>query len=150
MFLFVLDKPSVSIERHSSSALEAGRGSLTLSCASQSNPPGRVMWSRVGEAGPPQYRDQLVFDPVTKTQAGDYVCVAENSVGRSKEAVTTVEVLCEYQNTLLSCHNVSLFLDGPENLVTSPLKASSVSLHNRCSAIWYDDDVMSEIFPGPV
>ena len=56
------------------------------------------MWYRQGEGGSPQYKDQLVFDPVTKTQAGDYVCVAENSVGRSREAVTNVEVLCEYQD----------------------------------------------------
>ena len=45
------------------------------------------------------YRDQLVFDPITKAQAGDYVCVAENSVGRSIEAVTNVEVLCKYQDS---------------------------------------------------
>ena len=56
------------------------------------------MWYRQGEGGSPQYKDQLVFDPVTKSQAGDYVCVAENSVGRSREAVTNVEVLCEYQD----------------------------------------------------
>ena len=42
-----------------------------------------------------------MFDPVTREQAGDYVCAAENSVGRSSEAVTTVEVLCEYKHILL-------------------------------------------------
>ena len=57
------------------------------------------MWYRQGEGGSPQYRDQLVFDPVTKAQAGDYVCVAENSVGRSREAVTNVEVLCKFQDS---------------------------------------------------
>ena len=100
--MYVSDKPSVSIERHTSSVLEAGRGSLTLTCSSQSNPPGRVMWHRQGDAAPPQYRDQLVFDPVSKSQAGDYVCVAENSVGRSREAVTSVEVLCECHHCFMS------------------------------------------------
>ena len=156
--LFVSDKPSVSIERHTSSALEAGRGSLTLTCNSQSNPPGRVMWYREGEAASPQYRcvlyvlyrctvcnrfvlyrDQLVFDPITKAQAGDYVCVAENSVGRSREAVTNVEVLCEYQDSQ-QCFFLALFSpsshgsllsDGPDNLVTSPVSAATVGLHNR-------------------
>lgn len=53
------------------------------------------MWYRQGQAASPQYKEQLVFDPVSKEQAGDYVCAAENSVGRSEEAVTSVEVLCK-------------------------------------------------------
>ena len=89
------DKPSVRIERHSESPLEAGRGSLSLSCLTSSNPPGRTMWWRQGQAAAPQYREQLTFDPVTREQAGDYVCAAENSVGRSEEARTSVEVLCK-------------------------------------------------------
>lgn len=91
----VTDKPTVRIEREAPSALEAGRGSLTLLCLSSSNPPGRTMWYRQGQAASPQYKEQLVFDPVSKEQAGDYVCAAENSVGRSEEAVTSVEVLCK-------------------------------------------------------
>ena len=58
------------------------------------------MWWRQGQAAAPQYREQLVFDPVTKEQSGDYVCAAENSVGRSEEVVTSVEVLCKSQFTL--------------------------------------------------
>ena len=84
------------------------------------------------------YRDQLVFDPITKAQAGDYVCVAENSVGRSREAVTNVEVLCKYQDSqcfflalFSSSSQASLFSDGPDNLVTSPVSAATVGLHNR-------------------
>ena len=83
------------IERRSESPLEAGRGSLSLTCITSSNPPGRTMWWRQGQAGAPQYREQLVFDPVTREQAGDYVCAAENSVGRSEEARASVEVLCK-------------------------------------------------------
>ena len=52
----VADKPSVTIERHTSSELEAGVGSLTLTCVSRSNPPGRTMWYRQGQAAAPQYR----------------------------------------------------------------------------------------------
>ena len=92
-----LDKPTVTIERHTSSELEDGQGSLTLTCMSKSNPPGRTLWYKKGEsASSPQYKEQLVFDPITKQQAGDYVCAAENSVGRSEEAVTSVQVLCKF------------------------------------------------------
>ena len=94
--LSIADKPTVTIERHTSSELEDGRGSLTLTCLSQSNPPGRTLWYKKGDTSTsPQYKEQLVFDPITKQQAGDYVCQAENSVGRSREAVTSVEVLCK-------------------------------------------------------
>ena len=58
------------------------------------------MWWRQGQAAAPQYREQLEFDPVTREQSGDYVCAAENSVGRSEEVVTSVEVLCKSQFTL--------------------------------------------------
>ena len=72
------DKPSVSIERHTSSELEDGRGSLTLTCLSQSNPPGRTLWYKKGDtSSSAQYKDQLVFDPISKQQAGDYVCQEE-------------------------------------------------------------------------
>ena len=95
IILISSDAPSVTIERHTSSVLEDGRGSITLTCMSQSNPPGRIMWYKKGDSGTPQFKEQLVFDPISKQQAGDYVCAAENSVGRSREAVTTVEVLCK-------------------------------------------------------
>ena len=89
-----------------------------------------------------------MFDPITKQQAGDYVCAAENSVGRSEEAVTSVQVLCKFLS-LTSCSSPSyrcqfflqhalLFSDGPENLLTSPLTEESVTVHNKtilnCSA----------------
>lgn len=54
------------------------------------------MWYRQGQTATPQYKDQLVFDPISREQAGDYVCAAENSVGRSEEEMTTVTVLCKY------------------------------------------------------
>ena len=139
-----LDKPTVTIERHTSSELEDGRGSLTLTCMSKSNPPGRTLWYKAGEStSSPQYKEQLVFDPITKQQAGDYVCAAENSVGRSEEAVTSVQVLCKFLS-LTSCVSpsdlsvfmfetfmVSLLSDGPENLLTSPLTEEKVIVHNK-------------------
>ena len=100
------------------------------------------MWYRQGEGGSPQYRDQLVFDPVTKAQAGDYICVAENSVGRSREAVTNVEVLCKFQDSIMASGpiiyllHVSVFSDGPENLITSPVSAATVGLHNRSTVLF--------------
>jgi len=98
------DKPSVSIERHTSSDLEDGRGSLTLTCLSQSNPPGRTLWYKKGDtSSSAQYKDQLVFDPISKQQAGDYVCQVL-SMYLSCSGYTEVtnscldRVVCEYAN----------------------------------------------------
>ena len=94
----IADKPSVRIARVASRILEDGSGSITLTCISESNPPARVMWSKVGEDSGPQYKEALQFNPVTRQQAGTYVCQAENSVGRSEEERTEVDVMCKLAN----------------------------------------------------
>lgn len=127
------DSPTVRIERQAESPLEAGRGSLSLTCITSSNPPGRTMWWRQGQAAAPQYRDQLVFDPVTRDQAGDYVCAAENSVGRSEEAVTSVEVLCKSEISEPAMVKYLIFPDGPERLQTTPVSEDRAVLHNTTS-----------------
>ena len=91
----IADKPSVRIARVSSPVLEDGSGSISLTCISESNPPARVMWSKDGEDPSPQYKDTLQFNPVTRQQAGTYVCQAENSVGRSEEEKSQVDILCK-------------------------------------------------------
>jgi len=122
--LDVLYKPSVKIVRvDGGSVLEDGISSLSLSCISESNPPAQVMWSRKG-AGvdtTPQYTEVLEFKPITRGQAGPYLCSAENSVGRSSTEQTIVDVL--YAPTILS---------------TEPRVQRSVTVHNktvlRCNA----------------
>merc|ERR1719410_2209127 len=81
------------------------------------------MWSRKG-AGvdtTPQYTEVLEFKPITRGQAGPYLCSAENSVGRSSTEQTIVDVL--YAPTILS---------------TEPRVQRSVTVHNktvlRCNA----------------
>ena len=93
------DKPSVHIERASSPVLEAGSGSVSLTCSAESNPPGQVMWWKVGDNSSLQYKEVLEFTPVTRQQAGTYVCQAENSVGRSGEEKTDVDVFCKWIRT---------------------------------------------------
>jgi len=112
--LDVLYKPSVHIARVSSPVLENGSGSLSLTCIAESNPPARVMWSKVGEDCAPEYKEILQFNPVTREEAGTYVCQAENSVGWSVKEHTEVDVLY-----------------APFNLRTDPLLEASVLVNNK-------------------
>ena len=63
------DKPTVNIERSNSPVLEEGSGSASLICMSESNPPGQVMWLKVGENTILQYKEVLEFNPVTREHA---------------------------------------------------------------------------------
>ena len=92
---YITDKPSVRIARVNSPVLEEGSGSVSLTCISESNPPAQVMWSKVEENSSPQYKEMLEFTPVTRKQAGTYICQAENSVGRSDEERADVDILCK-------------------------------------------------------
>jgi len=115
--LDVLYKPNVRIARvDGGSVLEDGISSLSLSCISESNPPAQVMWSRRGPGvdSTPQYTEVLEFNPVTRRQAGAYLCSAENSVGRSSIEETMVDVLY-----------------APTILATEPRVERSVMVHNR-------------------
>jgi len=112
--LDVLYKPSVRIARVSSPVLEEGSGSVTLTCISESNPPARVMWSKLGENTSPEFKDMLQFNPVMRKHAGTYICQAENSVGRSEEEQTDVDILF-----------------APIILRTEPLSEKSVMVHNK-------------------
>ena len=53
-----------------------------------------IYLSRFGESDP-QFVETLEFSPVTRANAGVYVCAAENSIGKSNEESTEVNVLCK-------------------------------------------------------
>lgn len=85
------------VTKEADEILEEGRGSMTLSCISEANPPGRVFWRKF-ESGEEtrQYLDQLIFDSISRKESGTYVCQAENSIGLSNEEAVEVNVLCEF------------------------------------------------------
>ena len=64
--------------------------------------------------GPSTLAQVLEFKPITRGQAGPYLCSAENSVGRSSTEQTIVDVLF-----------------GPTILTTEPRVERSVTVHNR-------------------
>ena len=100
--------------------LEAGRGSLSLTCTAAANPPARVQWFRAGrlagqvggvlgtELTTADQGAVLEFSPVTREVAGEYACQAENSVGRADPAPALVDVLCEFQVRYFTSNTTAL------------------------------------------
>ena len=91
----VTDKPTVRVTRVTDPVLEDGKGSLSLKCTSESNPPARVMWLKADDQKEPEYKELLEFSPVRKSQAGTYICRAENSVGLSEDERAEVNIQCK-------------------------------------------------------
>jgi hypothetical protein len=46
--------------------------------------------------------DFCLFSPVTRKNAGSYICQAENSIGKSDEERTIVSILCKLYNSNFS------------------------------------------------
>ena len=86
----------MSISSVTSEVLEAGVGSLSLSCEAESNPAaGQVMWLDVDTGDVLTYSPKLEFSPVLRRHARQYGCVASNEVGNSSMVTYTLDVLCK-------------------------------------------------------
>ena len=72
--LDVLYKPTVHITRDETPVLEDGSGSINLTCSAESNPPVEGKWYKEADTSVAQYTDVIQYNPVTRHQAGTYVC----------------------------------------------------------------------------
>ena len=70
----VPDKPTVHITRDETPVLEDGSGSINLTCSAESNPPVEGKWYKEADTSVAQYTDVIQYNPVTRHQAGTYVC----------------------------------------------------------------------------
>ena len=58
------DKPKVTVIRQASDVLEEGKGSISMTCSANANPPARVFWRKYDGAEENQYVETLEFSPV--------------------------------------------------------------------------------------
>ena len=93
---------------------------MEVTCAVDSEPLASVLWYRAGSGHIMSRQPLLRLDQVTREQAGEYVCSANNSVGTSQPDSVNIVVQCK---CLIS--PIKTFM--PDNLIFSfsPSRVSS-------------------------
>ena len=101
---FVTDKPEITA--HPLNETKTEGDNVTFTCDAIGNPVPSISWSRDGS--PIETSDnssrinfsvdkkQFAITNVSKTDSGEYRCVAKNSVGNETSNATTLDVQCKY------------------------------------------------------
>ena len=72
--LFVFpDKPKVTVTRQASDVLEEGKGTITMTCQADANPPARVFWRKYGGTEESQYVETIDYSPVMTSLWVDFL-----------------------------------------------------------------------------
>uniref|UniRef100_A0A8C2XNY9 Ig-like domain-containing protein n=1 Tax=Cyclopterus lumpus TaxID=8103 RepID=A0A8C2XNY9_CYCLU len=83
--------PSVSV---SPSEIVEG-SSVTLTCSSDANPAANYTWYKKNQPRPHGEEPQLVFSSIQSSDSGQYLCEAENHLGKKRSEFISIDVKCE-------------------------------------------------------
>ena len=97
----IVDQPKITVQPQAKTKTEGDN--LTLSCNTTGNPIAKISWTRNGTAVNSSGRisfsadnKQLTIMNVSRTDSGEYRCVARNSLGNATSNVATLNVQCKY------------------------------------------------------
>ncbi|XP_034386369.1 B-cell receptor CD22-like isoform X3 [Cyclopterus lumpus] len=80
--------PSVSV---SPSEIVEG-SSVTLTCSSDANPAANYTWYKKNQPRPHGEEPQLVFSSIQSSDSGQYLCEAENHLGKKRSELISIDV----------------------------------------------------------
>ena len=69
---------------------------MTLTCNVEANPSATIIWRKVGSLKLLSNTTELVFDPVTVEDGGNYTCLASNELGHQTSSPVEVNTYCKY------------------------------------------------------
>ncbi|XP_043488099.1 hemicentin-1 isoform X1 [Polistes fuscatus] len=119
--------------------LEEGRDKLEIRCLADANPPASIIWRRTKTLGVTDIAsigETLLFSPVYRNHAAEYICEATNTEGESSPVMVQVSV--NYPPTISSV--------GPE-LLTTALLYSGASFECQADAMPPAEYRWAQIFP---
>lgn len=95
--LQILVPPRIATSHKDQNLTVRKDSSLTLTCNASGFPPPRIYWERQHQMLPSGEKrresDRLVFSSVSRSDAGTYICTADNGVGPPVTAIITCHVI---------------------------------------------------------
>ena len=107
---YIADNPEITT--HPLSEMKEEGQNATLSCNADGNPVPAISWIRngfpidtAGNSGISFSEDkqQLTITNVSRTDSGEYRCVANNSIGNATSDVANLDIQCNVCNFIPSC-----------------------------------------------
>ncbi|KAI4477413.1 hypothetical protein M0804_012799 [Polistes exclamans] len=133
------DAPETRVVGVPRGQLEEGRDKLEIRCLADANPPASIIWRRTKTLGVTDIAsigETLLFSPVYRNHAAEYICEATNTEGESSPVMVQVSV--NYPPTISSV--------GPE-LLTTALLYSGASFECHADAMPPAEYRWAQIFP---
>ena len=99
MYLYlirILDPPNVTATSSLSGPATVGEDIVTLTCEVEANPPASIIWRKDGSLKVLGNSSQLVLDPVTVSDGGNYTCLASNELGHDTSSLVEVNTFCKF------------------------------------------------------
>ena len=101
--LIVTDQPEITV--HPRSVTKTEGENVTLSCNATANPVPTILWTRDGSPVDTSGNstrisfsadtNQLTITNVSRTDSGEYRCVAKNSLGNDTSNVAKLDIQCK-------------------------------------------------------
>ena len=92
--------PEITV--HPEAETKSEGGNVTLSCKADGNPVPTISWTRngfpvdgSGRISFSEDKKQLTITNVSRTDSGEYQCVASNSLGNDTSNVVTLDIQCK-------------------------------------------------------
>ncbi|CAG0880543.1 unnamed protein product [Cyprideis torosa] len=86
------DSPVISVDGVPTDDIEEG-DSVLLRCLVQANPPAKVIWKKLGRSDYYNFEPELSFKRIARENSGNYVCEAQNELGKARGNSVEVDPL---------------------------------------------------------
>ena len=92
LFVWFIGLPNISVYVTSGSEILFEGGYVSLYCNAPAYPEPTVTWSKLNADGITMVSNWLNFTNIAREEAGNYVCMANNTCGKKKSSMRNIDV----------------------------------------------------------